>query len=487
MPLPSARGATVALIYRALQDGSARAVYWLQRLQPYSRWVFRGDAHLSVTAQIIARRAEAGQSTDELILLDELTSAGRCAGDDTFRDYAPTLQDVIGADHSAALLDDDEYATRIIQAAKSVYALQELPSFIGSVYATSSGELNASLSGLQLGLGVFDDLLADATGGSRFRLLTLNDLRKRDRAPLIIPEVRLRQQQLMLLFAKENTGKSAWLLLKLAETAASGQHIIYVCGEGLGGILNRLEAIIAAHRLDAEMIESHFHIIGEAPQFAAPEQIDEAIQQALAIDEPITVVALDTLATATEGQNENAPEVMSAATGGMRRLMRALDCAGILVHHTGKDATRGARGHSSLGGTVDLSVEITREDDSQVIVLRSAKARDTERFAPLAYELRPIALNEHADETAIVAFPGAETPAPQATPKSRLTASDRKALDALQGMSSGMRYGAWISQMWEIHQIPEATAKAAIRRLVGAGLVGKDENGMYHVLAQEVA
>jgi len=46
-----------------------------------------------------------------------------------------------------------------------------------------------------------------------------------------------------------------------------------------------------------------------------------------------------------------------------------------LIHHVGKDAGRGARGHSSLFAAVDTAIEVTRNDDALLSTARVVKQR----------------------------------------------------------------------------------------------------------------
>ncbi len=287
----------------------------------------------------------------------------------------------------------------------------------------------------------------------------------------------------MLMYARENVGKSAYVLYRLARLAAAQRHVVYVCGEGLPGILDRLDGIISAHGLNAGLIEQYLHVVADVPQLSVASQIEELLEQIQALDEPISVVVLDTLSTATIGLNENAPEVMSAAFGGMRRIMRALECAGILVHHAGKDLTRGARGHSNLGGAVDISVEVTREDESNVITLRCKKMRDDAPFAPFAYELRSIALDEYADRTTIVAFPGAEVPMVEDKPV-KLNKDALIVLDVLQRNNGHLRSGQW-QKLTEIQSISKSAHYRHVSALREAGRVSFDETLREYVVVPE--
>ena len=324
-----------------------------------------------------------------------------------------------------------------------------------------------------------------AAAQSRFRAHTLSELRGMERAPILDAEMQLHADELLLIYASENVGKSAYILYRMALLAAQGKHVVYVCGEGLSGVVDRLDGIIAAHGLDAAAVEACFHIVAEAPQFMAHGDVREFIQQAQELPYPLALVTVDTLSTAIEAQNENAPEVMSAVFGSMRRVMRELACAGILVHHAGKDATRGARGHSNLGGSLDVRILVTGEEGSDLITLTINKARYSAKGRRFCYQLRPIALDEHVTRTTIVAFPSDARPADAATLAPALMPVDYKMLDALSSLTGGMRYGAWLAQAKTMFDISSATAGRSITRLSDLGIVGKEqETGLYQVSKQ---
>lgn len=479
IPPPAADHSAEGLIQLAL-EGDTAAVGWLRRIDSLSSLTRRFHAiandYLRITQSIILARAARDLPTDILILMDELANAGKIGLDTPFGFYAPTTSE-------QHLQSADVYATQIIQTAKQRYALSEYQALVEAAYNPHAGEVNAALAALQQELAVFDEMIASATGGSRFRPRSLSDLRTMERPAIVDAEIHLRQRELAVIYATENVGKSAYVLYRSALLAAEGQHVVYVCGEGETGILDRLDAIIAAHHLDAETVEAHFHIVLDMPQLMTPAEVDELIEQTRALDEPIAMIALDTLSTAIAGLNENASEVMTGAIKSMRRIMRALDCAGIIVHHSGKDASKGPRGHSGMYGA-EIRIEITREDKSDVIVLHSRKARDTGRFAPIAYELRGITLDASGDRTAVVVFPGADVPVTAPTAP-KLNPTDRKMLDVLSSLACGMRHGAWIKEAERMHQIIPKTAEGAIARLSSKRMVSKDEqSGMYRVTLQ---
>jgi len=73
------------------------------------------------------------------------------------------------------------------------------------------------------------------------------------------------------------------------------------------------------------------------------------------------VVVVDTLNRASVGLDENSSEGMGAIISGMKWMHERLDCLVVAVHHPGKDATKGMRGHSSLEGAVDASLIVSSD------------------------------------------------------------------------------------------------------------------------------
>jgi hypothetical protein len=73
-----------------------------------------------------------------------------------------------------------------------------------------------------------------------------------------------------------------------------------------------------------------------------------------------SLLQIDTLARAFGGGNENDSQDMGAFITNIGRVQRMLDCTIMILHHSGKDATRGLRGHSSLLGAVDTQLELIR-------------------------------------------------------------------------------------------------------------------------------
>ena len=83
--------------------------------------------------------------------------------------------------------------------------------------------------------------------------------------------------------------------------------------------------------------------------------------------------------------NESSSEDMGGFITQTGKLQELFECALLVIHHTGKDISKGLRGHSSLLGGCDTVIEIVRQDsvinsaDPSVIgnaILKVSKQKD---------------------------------------------------------------------------------------------------------------
>jgi hypothetical protein len=74
------------------------------------------------------------------------------------------------------------------------------------------------------------------------------------------------------------------------------------------------------------------------------------------------------------GLDENDSREMGRVITAMKELQADLGGLVLVVHHSGKESTKGMRGHSSLLAALDVVVEVTRQDDRRE--WRLVKAKD---------------------------------------------------------------------------------------------------------------
>lgn len=109
----------------------------------------------------------------------------------------------------------------------------------------------------------------------------------------------------------------------------------------------------------------------------------------------VAAVFLDTLSRALCGADENASEGMGGGIAGADAIRLATGATVVLVHHTGKDESRGARGHSSLKAALDTEIEVTKTGSIHVATV--TKQRDYPSGTRYAFTLEVVELGRDLD------------------------------------------------------------------------------------------
>lgn len=210
----------------------------------------------------------------------------------------------------------------------------------------------------------------------------------------------LPRAQLAILYGESTAGKT-FATLDMVLAIARGEawrdrkvvqgRVAYVVAEGQGGFRKRLQAYARHHGVDLGALP--FGVIADAPNLLVHD--DKLIAAQVIAWGGADVIVIDTLAQATPGANENSGEDMGKALAHCRRLHEATGALILLVHHSGKDTARGARGWSGLKGAADTEIEVLREGDQRT--LRFSKQKDGEESSELPFNLLPVVLGLDED------------------------------------------------------------------------------------------
>lgn len=104
------------------------------------------------------------------------------------------------------------------------------------------------------------------------------------------------------------------------------------------------------------------------------------------------VVVLDTLSRATPGSDENDSKAMGLVISAAKILQEMIGGLVLLVHHTGKNAAQGMRGHSSLHAALDCAIEVKRNGDNREWLVAKSKDGEDGASHPFKLEVVPIEL-----------------------------------------------------------------------------------------------
>jgi hypothetical protein len=238
--------------------------------------------------------------------------------------------------------------------------------------------------------------------------------------------------------------------------------VVYVAGEGVGGLRKRVGAWHHERRLEAT--DADFILVEEpAPLDAdgAKALIDTI--DALRDDRQVAAIVYDTLARCMVG-DENSAADMSAAIGAVDDVRsHYAGSTAILVHHQGKDATRALRGSTALLGALDASLQ-ARKAESYLEVVQH-KQKDSEQGPARWFEAKVVEFQIGAlddEETSLVL--SSMDAAPKVKVQDRLTEPMETALRALR--EAVEVYGKEYAQT----DIPWPTVEEEQWRSVAAGM-----------------
>jgi hypothetical protein len=185
--------------------------------------------------------------------------------------------------------------------------------------------------------------------------------------------------------------------------------VVYIVAEGGGGFRKRLKAY-AMHN-DIDLADVPFGVIHAAPNLLDAGQVKRIC--ASIERNGARVIVVDTFAQSMPGANENAGEDVSKAISHIRGVGRKVGAMVILVHHTGKDATKGARGWSGLRAAADFELEIVREGENRMI--NTTKQKDGDDSERWGFKLLEVAIGMRDDGKVITSCVITESDVPVAS------------------------------------------------------------------------
>jgi hypothetical protein len=182
--------------------------------------------------------------------------------------------------------------------------------------------------------------------------------------------------------------------------------VLYVSAEGGGGMSKRLKAYSKYHDVDLSDTPIGIITVGlNLPEGDADRVIDACARMK---DRGchIRFIVMDTLNRTIGGADENSSQDMGKYIDAINRIGNATGAFILIVHHSGKDASKGARGHSSLRAAVDTEMSIKADGPIQLLTI--TKSRDGETGKPYGFRREVIQLGLDVDSdpiTSCVALP----------------------------------------------------------------------------------
>lgn len=202
-----------------------------------------------------------------------------------------------------------------------------------------------------------------------------------------------------IIYGKSGTYKS-FLTIDLLAHIANGRTwfgkntkqkpVIYIPLEGKSGISKRIEAW-KIHNHSNDQIISIFENIN----FKDKNNIEYLIEKIKDARLDGGVICIDTLAQAGGDMDENSSKDMGNMIKTFQYIQQELGGIVLVVHHTGKDDSKGMRGHSSLYASLDFALECTAHGNLSA-QFKIAKSKDSE--SDKGYKFKMSVINLGYDE-----------------------------------------------------------------------------------------
>ena len=176
--------------------------------------------------------------------------------------------------------------------------------------------------------------------------------------------------------------------------------VIYQAGEGAIGVKKRLRAWRQHHgRIWTR--ETPFVLLQRPIDiYHSTEEVDLLIAEILAhakvFEDPLRLVVIDTLATATPGADENSGRDMSTVLGNVARICDKCQCHVQLVHHLNAAGGK-LRGHTSVYANVGQVILVERDEETGIRTVKLDKQKDDEDGRTMKFELMQVAIGMDED------------------------------------------------------------------------------------------
>jgi AAA domain len=218
-----------------------------------------------------------------------------------------------------------------------------------------------------------------------------------------------------VVYAASNTGKT-FFALDLAYHIATGEKwrghkikkqgvVLYIAAEGGHGIANRLAALKVHHGLAMDegvslaVIRSPVDLLD--PDADAPRLVEIIREVEAMYGAPVVMVVVDTLSRSLAGGDENGAKDMTGFVANIDTIRHEVKAHVMVIHHTGKDAAKGARGHNSLLAATDTEICLVLKGPGKRCVATVTKQRDMPGDEQFPFDLLSVELGADDDGDAV--------------------------------------------------------------------------------------
>jgi hypothetical protein len=206
----------------------------------------------------------------------------------------------------------------------------------------------------------------------------------------------LDQGAMSVLYGESNVGKTFVAMdiayhvtrgLQWAGKRTAALPALYIAAEGGGGARKRAAALVARHG-DAPDFRMLMHPVN---LLRADADLGPLLASIKASGIRFGLIVVDTLSRAMGGGDENASTDMGTMVRHLDAVRAQTSAHLMVIHHSGKDRAKGARGHSLLRAATDTEIEVADG------VIKVTKQRDLDKSFEQAFDLDVVTLGIDQD------------------------------------------------------------------------------------------
>ena len=267
---------------------------------------------------------------------------------------------------------------------------------------------------------------------------------------------------------------------------------VYMPFEGKGGVPKRVQAwkLAMAWRLSEKNPDGwRSWFLSDFPTginfIMDPVNLREPVDRQRLIDLLLVngcagcLLVIDTLAAAGGSIDESSSKDMGELIAIFQDLQLKLGGVVLVIHHTGKDQSRGMRGWSGLRGAIDFAIACEKEEGARYnAAMRLDKVKDEEAggLIPFQMERIPIGVDDDGEiKTSLVVMPPAQDAPPPLDEVAENDADDAfiwEWVKRREGMGEQPSQNSLLAQSAEMakeRQITHACIRASVARLKATG------------------
>ena len=243
-----------------------------------------------------------------------------------------------------------------------------------------------------------------------------------------------------VVYGESNVGKT-FFALDMALHIAAGENwhgsrihqpeqVVYIAAEGGTGLNNRIEAMRRHNRDLIAAAGPNFVLLPEGLDLCTGNDATALIEMLSTAGIRPGLIVIDTLARVMGNGDENTAKDMGQLVRSVDQLRAETGAHVMVIHHSGKDASKGARGSGSLRAAADTEIELTRNDT--VVMAEARKQRDMPCDGVFAYQLKSVFIGRDEDGDNVSSAVVEATDIQRTDKRVRLSGRAQVALDALK-------------------------------------------------------